>query len=43
MFFSRVDIAEKVHLRALKRKSMVWRPNEENFGKQQDVLAFVID
>ena len=33
LFFSRVDIHEKEWLRKNKKKTMVWRPNQENFGK----------
>lgn len=43
MFFSRVDIAEKIEMRAKKRKSAVWRPHEENFGHQKDILALNMD
>jgi len=43
MFFSRVDIAEKIEMRAQKKKTEVWRPHEENFGDQKDILAFNSD
>ena len=43
MFFSRVDIAEKAYMRTTKRKTTVWRPHEENFGKTRDILAITID
>jgi len=43
MFFSRVDIAEKAYMRTTKRKTTVWIPHEENFGKTRDILAITID
>jgi hypothetical protein len=43
MFFSRVDIAEKLEMRAKKGKYAVWRPHEENFGQQKDILALNMD
>ena len=43
MFFSRVDIAEKKEMRAKKTKYSVWRPHEENFGMQKDILALNMD
>lgn len=43
MFFSRMDIEEKKAVRAEKRLTTVWRPHEENFGKQKDILSFVMD
>ena len=30
-------------MRKSKNKTQVWRPNEENFGKQKDILAFTMD
>lgn len=43
MFFSRVDIAEKKEMRANKAKNQVWRPHEENFGNQKEILALNMD
>ena len=30
-------------MRLKKEKTQVWRPHEENFGKQKDILAFTMD
>ena len=43
MFFSRVDLQEKIQMRAQKKKYAVWRPHEENFGQQKDILALTMD
>mmetsp|Transcript_32820 Transcript_32820/g.50127 ORF Transcript_32820/g.50127 Transcript_32820/m.50127 type:complete len:226 (+) Transcript_32820:1364-2041(+) len=43
LFFSRMDISEKKELRKKHQKQQVWRPHEENFGKQKDILSVVID
>lgn len=43
MFFSRVDIAEKIEMRSRKRKYTVWRPHEKNFGAQKDILSLNMD
>lgn len=43
MMFSRMDIEEKYYVRNHTRQFSVWRPHEENFGKQKDILSLVID
>lgn len=43
MMFSRMDIEEKYYVRNKTRQLSVWRPHEENFGKQKDILSLVID
>lgn len=43
MMFSRMDIEEKYYVRNKTRQFSVWRPHEENFGKQKDILSLVID
>ena len=43
MFFSRVDISEKKEMRKKHVTQQIWRPHEENFGKQKDILAMTID
>ena len=43
MLFSRVDIAEKEHMRNMHSRTQVWRPHEENLGRRKDILSITMD
>lgn len=43
MYYSRVDINEKQHMRNTKKRTQVFRPHQENFGKQKDILGITLD
>ena len=43
LMFSRVTQEEKQHMRNMKSRTSVWRPHEENFGKQKDILSITMD
>ena len=42
MFFSRIDLQEKAKLAQENHKQQIWRPDEDNFGDQKDILSLVI-
>ena len=42
MFFSRMDTNEKKQKALSKNKLSVWRPAEENFGAQKDILTVMM-
>ena len=42
MFFARVDAEEKKQTFDSKSKVKVWRPSEQNFGSQKDILTILM-
>lgn len=42
MFFSRIDYDEKMQTIGKRQQIKVWRPSEENFGNQKDVLSILM-
>jgi len=42
MFFGRADIEEKVEHLKNKTRMTIWRPSEENFQKEKDILTLLM-
>jgi hypothetical protein len=42
MFFTRIDFEEKMQLIKKHQQMKVWRPSEENFGAQKDILSLLM-
>jgi hypothetical protein len=42
MFFSRIDFDEKMQLIKKHQQMKVWRPSEENFGAQKDIMSLLM-